>query len=54
MQVMKLKEQQVTVQVRLRTKAGDFLPFSITAYKFLNPYSEEFEYVVASHTHVSR
>lgn len=36
------------IQLRLRTQS-DFISFSISANKFLNPYSEQFEYVVATH-----
>ncbi len=35
---------------RLRLKSGDCAVFSVGAYKFLNPYSDEFEYVVATHS----
>ena len=52
-QVMKLKDHSISVNCRLRLKSGDYLPFNVSAYKFLNPYSEDFEYVVATHTLVS-
>ncbi|CAI4229982.1 unnamed protein product [Auanema sp. JU1783] len=47
-----MRDQQVRLNVRIRTST-DYLPCSISAYKFLNPYSEVFEYVVATHQIIS-
>lgn len=43
-----LRDQPTRVSVRLRTPT-DCVACSITAHKFLNPYSEQFEYIVATH-----
>ena len=53
-QVLKVKEQSFTVNCRLGHKNGEYIPFSVSAYKFLNPYSDEFEYVVATHSLTTR
>lgn len=35
---------------RLRSKSAEWIHFRTAAYTFLNPYSEEFEYIIATHT----
>uniref|UniRef100_A0A8R1HSA5 Aryl hydrocarbon receptor nuclear translocator homolog n=1 Tax=Caenorhabditis japonica TaxID=281687 RepID=A0A8R1HSA5_CAEJA len=41
-------EQPMRVNIRIRTNT-DYVPCTVSAYKFVNPYSEQFEYVVATH-----
>ncbi|EFO19834.2 hypothetical protein LOAG_08661, partial [Loa loa] len=41
-------DQGTEISFRLRTQT-DFVPCAATAHRFLNPYSEQFEYVVATH-----
>ena len=36
------------LNIRLRTQ-NDYVQCTVSAYKFVNPYSEQFEYVVATH-----
>ena len=36
------------LNIRVRTST-DYTPCTVSAYKFMNPYSEQFEYVVATH-----
>ena len=43
-------DQSVNVQWRMSLLGGDSAPITSTAYKFTNPYSDEFEYIVATHT----
>lgn len=43
-----IQDQGTEVSVRLRTQT-DFVPCAVSAHRFLNPYSEQFEYVVATH-----
>jgi hypothetical protein len=42
-----MHDQSIQIKCRVRTDK-DFIPCSIEAYKFLNPYSEQFEYIVAT------
>lgn len=48
-QLLKTKEKTIAINVRFQSKSNDFVPFRTSAYTFTNPYSDEFEYVVASH-----
>ncbi|VDN40168.1 unnamed protein product [Gongylonema pulchrum] len=43
-----LQDQGTQISARLRARGG-CLPCMVTAHRFLNPYSEQFEYVVATH-----
>ncbi|MCP9260996.1 Aryl hydrocarbon receptor nuclear translocator [Dirofilaria immitis] len=43
-----IQDKDTQISVRLRTQT-DFIPCAVTAHRFLNPYSEQFEYVVATH-----
>ncbi|VIO96752.1 Uncharacterized protein BM_BM2359 [Brugia malayi] len=43
-----IQDQGTQISVRLRTQT-DFVPCAVTAHRFLNPYSEQFEYVIATH-----
>ncbi|VDK76749.1 unnamed protein product [Litomosoides sigmodontis] len=43
-----IRDQDTQISVRLRTQT-DFIPCTVVARRFLNPYSEQFEYVVATH-----
>ncbi|VDN00809.1 unnamed protein product [Thelazia callipaeda] len=42
------QDRGTQISVRLRSQA-DFVSCTVTAHKFVNPYSEQFEYVVATH-----
>ncbi|CAB3408812.1 unnamed protein product [Caenorhabditis bovis] len=48
-----LNDQPMRLNIRIRTQT-DYTPCTISAYKFVNPYSEQFEYVVATHQIVSQ
>ncbi|PAV82812.1 hypothetical protein WR25_21984 [Diploscapter pachys] len=43
-----LRDQPMRLNIRLRTQ-NDYVQCTVSAYKFVNPYSEQFEYVVATH-----
>ncbi|CAI2302390.1 unnamed protein product [Caenorhabditis sp. 36 PRJEB53466] len=43
-----LADQPMRINIRVRTST-DYVPCTVSAYKFMNPYSEQFEYVVATH-----
>ncbi|EGT45112.1 hypothetical protein CAEBREN_20344 [Caenorhabditis brenneri] len=43
-----LSDQPMRLNIRVRTST-DYIPCTVSAYKFMNPYSEQFEYVVATH-----
>nr|AAB99999.1 aryl hydrocarbon receptor nuclear translocator ortholog AHA-1 [Caenorhabditis elegans] len=43
-----LSDQPMRINIRVRTST-DYIPCTVSAYKFMNPYSEQFEYVVATH-----
>lgn len=47
-----MRDQPLRLSIRVRA-SSDYIPVSITAYKFLNPYSDAFEYVVATHQTLS-
>ncbi|CAD6184163.1 unnamed protein product [Caenorhabditis auriculariae] len=47
-----MRDQPLRLNCRIRTQT-DYLPYIITAYKFMNPYSEQFEYVVGTHQAMS-
>jgi aryl hydrocarbon receptor nuclear translocator len=43
-----MADRQLIVQTRLQAQ-HEYVTCSVSAYKFLNPYSEELEYIVANH-----
>ncbi|XP_014681077.1 PREDICTED: aryl hydrocarbon receptor nuclear translocator homolog isoform X2 [Priapulus caudatus] len=49
-QVVKLKGQLVSVMYRFRVKNGEFVTMRTSCFSFLNPYTEELEYIVATNT----
>lgn len=49
-QVVKLKGQVVSVMYRFRAKTGEFVTMRTSSFAFLNPYTEELEYIVATNT----
>lgn len=49
-QVLKLKGQVVTVMCRFRSKMGDWIYLRTSSFAFINPYSNEVEYIVCTHT----
>ncbi|XP_014239880.1 aryl hydrocarbon receptor nuclear translocator homolog isoform X3 [Cimex lectularius] len=49
-QVVKLKGQVMSVMYRFRTKNRDWLWLRTSAFAFLNPYTDEVEYIVCTNT----
>ncbi|KAK5969039.1 PAS domain-containing protein, partial [Trichostrongylus colubriformis] len=45
---MMTRDQPMRLNCRIRS-ANDYRPCSISAYKFLNPFNDQFEFVVATH-----
>ncbi|XP_073990611.1 aryl hydrocarbon receptor nuclear translocator homolog tgo isoform X4 [Rhodnius prolixus] len=49
-QVVKLKGQVMSVMYRFRTKTRDWVWLRTSAFAFLNPYTDEVEYIVCTNT----
>ncbi|XP_015608322.1 aryl hydrocarbon receptor nuclear translocator homolog isoform X2 [Cephus cinctus] len=49
-QVLKMKGQVVSVMYRFRAKSRDWVWLRTSAFAFLNPYTDEVEYIVCSNT----
>ncbi|CAG0896837.1 unnamed protein product [Darwinula stevensoni] len=49
-QVVKLKGQVMTVMYRFRSKTRDWLWLRTSAFAFLNPYTDDIEYIVCTNT----
>ncbi|CAG0881516.1 unnamed protein product [Cyprideis torosa] len=49
-QIIKLKGQVITYMHRFRAKNRDWIWTRTSAYAFLNPYSDEIEYIVSTHS----
>ncbi|KAG1683816.1 Aryl hydrocarbon receptor nuclear translocator [Nymphon striatum] len=49
-QVLKLKGQVMSVMYRIRAKNGEWIWLRTSAFAFLNPYTEDIEYVVCTNT----
>lgn len=50
-QVLKLKGQVVSVMYRFRAKNRDWVWLRTSAFAFLNPFSDDVEYIVCTNTH---
>ncbi|XP_026666608.1 aryl hydrocarbon receptor nuclear translocator homolog isoform X3 [Ceratina calcarata] len=50
-QVLKLKGQPVPMMYRFRTKNRDWVWLRTSAFAFLNPFSNDIEYIVCTNTH---
>ena len=49
-QVVKMKGQSMTFQYRFRAKSGEWVWLRTNAFAFLNPYTDEIEYVVCTNS----
>ncbi|XP_058793918.1 aryl hydrocarbon receptor nuclear translocator homolog isoform X2 [Phymastichus coffea] len=49
-QVLKLKGQMLSVMYRFRAKSRDWVWLRTSAFSFLNPYTDEVEYIVCTNT----
>ena len=49
-QVLKLKGQVMSVMYRFRSKSRDWIWLRTSAFAFLNPYTDEVEYIVCTNT----
>ncbi|XP_022920036.1 aryl hydrocarbon receptor nuclear translocator homolog [Onthophagus taurus] len=49
-QILTLKGQILSVMARFRSKTNDWVMLRISAYAFLNPYSDQVEYIVCTNT----
>ena len=49
-QVLKLKGQVMSVMYRFRSKSRDWVWLRTSAFAFLNPYTDEVEYIVCTNT----
>ncbi|KHJ44082.1 Helix-loop-helix DNA-binding domain protein [Trichuris suis] len=52
-QVLKLKDHTVCVMNRFRSKYDEWVSLRSSTWTFFNPFSEEFEFVIGTHTCVS-
>ena len=52
-QLLQIGEQTLTRTYRMQLPGGTVLPLTVNAYKFCNPYNDEFEYLVATHTAIN-
>ena len=49
-QVLKLKGQVMSIMYRFRTKSRDWMWLRTSAFAFINPYTEDVEYIVCTNT----
>ena len=48
--VMMQKSQQAVYNCKVRSQSGQVIPLNINIEAFLNPYSEEMEFIICTHT----
>ncbi|KAM9487658.1 aryl hydrocarbon receptor nuclear translocator isoform 2-T4 [Clarias gariepinus] len=53
-QVVKLRGQVLSVMFRFCTKSGEWILMRTSSFTFLNPYSEEVEYIICTNTNVKQ